>query len=78
MNAKKKLENARKEIADILGARQSEIIFTSGGTESNNLAINGVVWAWHDNNKKSDQNKILPHIILLTSNIHPFWKLLNY
>lgn len=63
VDAKKKLENARKEIADILGARQSEIIFTSGGTESNNLAIAGVVLAWHENNIE----KVLPHII--TTNI---------
>ena len=45
VNAKIKLEYARKEVASVLGARPSEIIFTSGGTESNNLAIQGVVLA---------------------------------
>ncbi len=41
--AKKILEEARKNIADILRARPDEIIFTSGGTESNNLAIFGAM-----------------------------------
>jgi len=40
---KNKLENARKNIADILGAHRDEIVFTSGATESNNLAILGVL-----------------------------------
>ena len=62
MEAKGKLEKARKEVAGILGARPSEIIFTSGGTESNNLAIQGAVYAW--------LGKGLPHIV--TTNIeHP-------
>jgi cysteine desulfurase len=66
LEAKIKLQNARKEVADILGAHQEEVIFTSGGTESNNLAIQGVVLAWH----KKNLEKILPHII--TTNIeHP-------
>lgn len=67
MGVKTRLQNSRKEVADVLGARSEEIIFTSGGTESNNLAIQGVVLAWQEE-KKSDQ--ILPHII--TTNIeHP-------
>lgn len=40
--AKEALENAREKVAKLLGAKQSEIIFTSGATESNNLAIMGV------------------------------------
>lgn len=36
------LQDARKKIADFLGGHDREIIFTSGGTESNNLAIFGV------------------------------------
>lgn len=41
--AKDEIENARKLIADCLGAYSEEIYFTSGGTESNNLAIEGIV-----------------------------------
>ena len=40
---RKAVESARKSVAKILSARAEEIIFTSGGTESNNLAIFGVV-----------------------------------
>ncbi len=40
------LENARKSVAGLLGARPSEIIFTAGGTEANNLAIKGVAQAF--------------------------------
>lgn len=37
------LEEARHQISMIIGAKSSEIIFTAGGTEANNLAINGIV-----------------------------------
>ncbi|MGH9447875.1 MAG: cysteine desulfurase family protein [Terriglobia bacterium] len=43
--AKAAVEEARDSVARLLGARASEVIFTSGGTESNNLAIFGVVEA---------------------------------
>ena len=39
------LEQARKTVAGFLGARASEIVFTSGGSEANNLAIKGIALA---------------------------------
>src|SRR6478672_12242060 len=39
------LERARRAVAEVLGARPREIIFTSGGTESDNLAVKGAAWA---------------------------------
>lgn len=41
--AKNALEEARERIADVIGARPLEIVFTGGGTESDNLAIKGAV-----------------------------------
>lgn len=42
-NTHKVLEQARSRAAQVLGARPSEIVFTAGGTESDNLAISGVM-----------------------------------
>lgn len=46
--ARRLLEEARESIAADLGARPSEVIFTSGGTESDNLAVKGIFWARRD------------------------------
>ncbi|GGL35207.1 cysteine desulfurase family protein [Planomonospora parontospora] len=39
------VEEARESIADALGARPSEVVFTAGGTEADNLAIKGLYWS---------------------------------
>src|SRR3954449_2569047 len=43
--ARRVVEESRETIAAALGARPSEVIFTSGGTESNNLALKGLFWS---------------------------------
>ena len=45
IDARKAVEDARASVANVLGCRHNEIIFTSGGTESNNLAIQGAARA---------------------------------
>jgi cysteine desulfurase len=46
--ARRLVEESRERIAAVVGARPSEVIFTSGGTESDNLATKGVFWARRD------------------------------
>jgi cysteine desulfurase len=43
--ARRTVEEAREAVAGALGARPSEVIFTAGGTESDNLAVKGIFWA---------------------------------
>jgi len=43
--ARRAVEEAREAIALALGARPSEVVFTGGGTESDNLAVKGIYWA---------------------------------
>ncbi len=43
--ARRRMEEARETLAGLLGARPSEVIFTAGGTESDNLAVKGIFWA---------------------------------
>jgi len=49
--AKEALENAREQISKYINAEPDEIIFTSGGTESDNLAIKGAAYALKDKGK---------------------------
>jgi cysteine desulfurase len=44
VNAKEAVENARSQVAGLLGCHADEIVFTSGGSESNNMAIKGVAF----------------------------------
>jgi cysteine desulfurase len=46
--ARRRMEESRELIAAKLGARPSEVIFTAGGTESDNLAVKGMYWARRD------------------------------
>ena len=46
--ARRRMEESRETLANLLGARPSEVIFTAGGTESDNLAVKGIYWARRD------------------------------
>jgi cysteine desulfurase len=62
--ARRAVEHAREQAATALGCSPHEIVFTSGGTEADNLAIKGVAWAAGSG---SDQR---PHIVT-TAVEHP-------
>jgi len=62
--AREAVEEARKKVAHLIGANPSEIVFTSGGTESDNYAIKGIAWA---NQKKGNHiitSQIEHHAVL--------------
>ncbi|MGW1277140.1 cysteine desulfurase family protein [Streptomyces tsukubensis] len=46
--ARRTVEEAREALADALGGRPSEVVFTSGGTEADNLAVKGLYWQRRD------------------------------
>ena len=52
LEAKRALEQSRDTVARAIGAKSDEIIFTSGGTEANNLALKGIIWQTGKTNKK--------------------------
>src|SRR4051794_41782449 len=45
--ARRVVEEAREQLAAAVGARPSEVVFTAGGTEADNLAVKGLYWARH-------------------------------
>lgn len=60
--AKLAMNESREHVAKIIGATANEIIFTSGGTESDNLAIQGIAYGLKSNNK-STKNHIISSTI---------------
>jgi len=50
--ARRAVEDARETLAAAAGAHPSEVIFTSGGTEADNLAVKGLYWARRDENRR--------------------------
>lgn len=61
------VEKARLQVADFFGAEMSEIIFTSGATESNNLVIKGTLKEYYS---KSENKGLKPHIITTSFEHH--------
>jgi cysteine desulfurase len=52
LTAEKRVKKARKQVADSLGVREDEIVFTSGGTESDNMAISGAAFSRRRSGRK--------------------------
>ncbi|RAV14554.1 cysteine desulfurase NifS [Mycolicibacterium sp. GF69] len=50
--ARRRMEESRETLAHLLGARPSEVVFTAGGTESDNLAVKGIYWARRDHDPR--------------------------
>ena len=55
--ARRVVEESREQLAEVFGARPSEVIFTSGGTEADNLAVKGLYWARHDGGPPGDTRR---------------------
>ena len=66
IEAKDAMENSREIIAKRLGAQPEEIVFTSGGTESNNLAIRGIAYALKKKGNQVITSKIEHHSVINT------------
>ena len=64
--ARKAVDDARERIARILGARMSEIVFTSGGTESDNAALKGAAFALRSLGNHIITTSIEHHAVLHT------------
>ncbi len=65
--SKKALETARAQVAALIGAKTDEIYFTAGGSESDNMALRGVVNASNKEKKHIITTKIEHHAILHTA-----------
>ena len=60
---KEAIEQARELVAQLAGARAEQVVFTSGGTESNNLLLNG--FSQHEDNQGSIALSAIEHMSLL-------------
>jgi cysteine desulfurase len=69
--ARRVIEESREQIAQTYGARPSEVIFTSGGTEADNLAIKGLFWSRRASATAAGQAQAQPrNRILATATEH--------
>ena len=68
--ARKGLDDARRTVAAVLGCRPNEVVFTSGGTEADNLALRGVVAAAWLRWTTSDASSAKPPHIITTAIEH--------
>jgi cysteine desulfurase len=61
------VEESREQLAEVFGARPSEIVFTSGGTEADNLAVKGLYWARQQGSRRRVLTTSVEHHAVLDS-----------
>ena len=64
--ARRALDEARESVAQVLGSRVSEVVFTGGGTESDNAALKGVAYALRQTGNHIITSAIEHHAVLHT------------
>jgi len=64
--ARKTIEKSRKQVAALIGASSEEIVFTSGGTEADNMAIIGAAHTYQNKGRHIITSKIEHHAVLDT------------
>jgi len=65
--ARRVVEESREQLAEVFGARPSEVVFTSGGTEADNLAVKGLYWARRDGPRRRVVTTSVEHHAVLDS-----------
>jgi len=63
--ARKGVDEAREQVASLIGAKPEEIVFTSGATEADNLAIKGIAEAQHKSGKRHIITSTIEHHAIL-------------
>ena len=69
VTAKDAVEKARQQLAELLGCLEEEIVFTSGATESDNLAIRGIAYACREKGNHIITSTAEHHAILDTCHV---------
>jgi cysteine desulfurase len=65
--ARRVVEESREQLAEVFGARPSEVVFTSGGTEADNLAVKGLYWARRSDTRRRVLTTSVEHHAVLDS-----------
>jgi cysteine desulfurase len=65
--ARRVVEESREQLAEVFGARPSEVVFTGGGTEADNLAVKGLYWARQDRSRRRVLTTSVEHHAVLDS-----------
>ncbi|HDZ87623.1 MAG TPA: aminotransferase class V-fold PLP-dependent enzyme, partial [Nitrospirae bacterium] len=69
MNAREAIENSRQQVAALINAEPSEIIFTSSGAEANNFALRGIALARQHEGKHAIVSRMEHHSILNSARV---------